>query len=52
MNHFGDNVVVMLHIRYPDPGMQDQRLMEYSGNMTVLFFRVWLDLELEILGNM
>lgn len=52
VNHVSDNVVIMLHIRHPDPRMQDQRLTEYSRKMTVLFFRVWADLELAILGNM
>lgn len=52
VNHVGDNVVIMSHIHQPDPWMQDKPLMEYSRNMMVLFFRVWVDMELAILGNM
>lgn len=39
MNHVGGNVVIMLYICHPDPRMQDQRLMEYSGNMTCSVFQ-------------
>lgn len=52
MNHVGDNVVIMSHIHHPDPWMQDKPLMEYSRNMMVLFFQVWVDMEPAILGNM